>query len=169
MAIHRIPVLGFQTLPDSTGDVFPESYSIKATNDRWPYNVFVFNDGAAPEFLFFAFPVPKNYVSAPKMVVWWTSGTVAGNIVLDFKYRAIGGTDTESLDQTGESEAVLGGALSGPSAINERMESLITLTAANIAVDDIMQCELIRDPTDANDTKADAITVHGVLFEYADV
>lgn len=168
MATRDYHVLGFQTLPDVTGDVFFEPYSVKATNDRWKYGIFVFNDGAAAESLFFAFPVLRGYVSAPKIVVWWTSATTAGNIVFDFKYRAVGGSDLESLDQTGESEAVLGGALSGPSAVDERMESKITLTAANIVVGDLMQCELIRDPTDANDTKAAAITIHGVLFEYAD-
>ena len=169
MAKHRIPIFGFATNPDATGDVFQEPYSIKAINDRWKHLPYVFNDGAAAEFLFGLFDVPVNYFGLPKFVVVWTSGTVAGNIVFDAAYRAVGGSDVESLDQTGQSEQVLGASgISGPYIINERMVTLITLTAANFAAEDTVEYEISRDPTDANDTKAAAITVHGVLFEYTD-
>ena len=170
MATHRIPILGAATLPDATGDMFFENYDVKAANDRWKYLVGVFNNGAAAAFLFGMFGVPKNYIGAPKFIIHWTSATTAGNIVFDVAYRAVGGTDTESLDQTGQSEQVLGASgLGGPSIINERVETSIALTGSNFAADDTVQFEISRDPTDGNDTKADAITVHGIYFEYDDV
>ena len=44
MATHRIPILGTGTVPDTSGDVFQEPYTIKATNDVWGRLVWIFND-----------------------------------------------------------------------------------------------------------------------------
>lgn len=167
MATHRIPILGWNTVPDTSGDVFFEPYSIKVTNDVWDYLVAILNDTATRIGLRLKFDVPQNYVGSPAIVVIWTATATTGDVENDFDYRAVGGNDIESLDQTGTQETVNLND-TAPSAIHERMENKLTLTAANIAAGDTVQAELFRDGVDAGDTMAAAQIVHDVLFEYVD-
>jgi len=167
MSVIRIPILGPHTAPDDSGEVFIEPYSIKATNDVWKYSVFIFNDTATRDGLRGKFNVPKDYVGTAKIIVVWTATATAGDVEWDFDYRAVGGNDTESLDQAGTQESVNQND-TAPSAINERMEAVLTLTAGNFAADDTVQFELFRDGTDGGDGMAAAAIVHDVLFEYTD-
>lgn len=167
MATHRIPILGFGTVPDDSGDVFSEPYSIKATNDVWGHLVFVFNDSGARDGLRGLFHVPKNYVGTANLIIIWTSTATSGDVEWDFDYRAVGGNDTESLDQSGTQQSVNSND-TAPSAVNERMEISIALTDGNFAADDTVQFELFRDGVDAGDTLAAAALLFGLFFEYAD-
>ena len=167
MATIRRSILGFATIPDASGDVFFEPYSIKATNDVWRRLVVIFNDTAARDGLRGAFNVPKDYVGAPKIIVVWTATATSGDVEWDFDYRAVGGNDVESLDQTGTQESVNVND-TAPSAAHERMEAFLSLTAANLVPDDTLLFELFRDGTDGGDTMAAAAIVHDVLFEYSD-
>lgn len=167
MATHRIPILGWSCVPDSSGNVFFEPYDIKATNDVWDRLVLIFNDTATRIGIHGGFTVPKNYVGSAKLVVVWTSTATSGDVEWDFDYRAVGGDDTESLDQAGTQESVNLND-TAPSAVNERMETLITLTAGNFAIDDEVEFQFFRDGTDGGDTIAAACIVFNLLFEYAD-
>ena len=167
MAIHRISILGANTVPDDSGDVFFEPYSIKATNDVWKYLVGIFNDSGTRIGLRGKFNVPKNYVGTAKIIAVWTGTAITGDVENDFDYRAVGGNDTESFDQTGTQESVNQND-TAPSAVNERMENILTLTSANLAADDTVQFEFFRDGTDAGDTMAAAQILHDLLFQYDD-
>jgi len=167
MTTQRIPILGFGTVPDDSSDVFLEPYSIKATNDVWKYLVAVFNDSSTRNGLRGTFSIPAIYVDSANIVVVWTTTVTTGDVEWDFDYRAVGGDDTESLDQAGTQESVNQND-TAPSAINERMEASLSLTDGNFAVNDTVQFELFRDGTDAGDTIAASITVHGVYFEFSD-
>ena len=167
MATHRIPILGFGTIPDDSGDVFLEPYSVKATNDVWERLVAIFNDVSTRIGLRGGFSVPENYVGTAKIVIRWTSTATSGDVEWDFDYRAVGGDDTESLDQAGTQESVNQND-TAPSAAHERMVAELTLTSANLAAGDEVEFELFRDGTDAGDTLAAAAIVFGVYFEYSD-
>jgi len=167
MATHRIPILGWSAVPDGSGNVFFEPYDVKATNDVWDRLVLTFNDTATRIGIHGGFTVPKNYVGSAKLVVVWTTTAITGDVEWDFDYRAVGGDDTESLDQTGTQESVNLND-TAPSAVNERMETAITLTAGNFAVDDEVEFTAFRDGTDAGDTIAAAVMVFALLFEYSD-
>lgn len=167
MATHRIPILGWSAVPDSSGNVFFEPYDVKATNDVWDRLVLVFNDTATRIGIHGGFTVPKNYVGSAKLVVAWTTTATTGDVEWDCDYRAVGGDDTESLDQAGTQESVNLND-TAPSAAHERMETSITLTAGNFAVDDEVEFTFFRDGTDAGDTIAAATMVFQLLFEYAD-
>ena len=167
MATHRVPILGHGTTPDTSGDVFQEPYSIKAINGLWQRLVTIFNDTAARIGLRGGFAVPKNYVGTPKIIIVWTATATSGDVEWDFDYRAVGGDDSESLDQATAQESVNQND-TAPSAIHERMEVSLSLTAGNFAVDDEVEFELFRDGTDAGDTMAAAAIVFGVYFEYTD-
>lgn len=167
MATHRIPILGWSTVPDDGGDVFFEPYTTKATNDNWGHHVLVFNDTAAKESLYGVFDVPQNYVDTANLVVVWTSTATSGDVEYDFDYRAVGGNDTESLDQATAQESVNSND-TAPSATDERMEISIALTDGSFAAGDTVEFILSRDGTDGGDTIAASVLVFGVFFEYAD-
>ena len=167
MSIHRIPILGWGTIPDISGNVFFEPYNVKATNNVWDRLVCIFNDTATRIGLAGGFTIPKNYVGSAKLIIVWTSTAITGDVEWDFDYRAVGGDDIESLDQVGTQESINLND-TAPSAVNERMECTITLTAGNFAADDEVEFELFRDGTDAGDTMAAAAIVFSVMFEYAD-
>jgi putative transposon-encoded protein len=168
MATFRIPILGFNTIPDTSGNVFVEPYSVKATNDVWPYSIICFNDTATRIGIRGAFAVPKNYVGTPAVVIVWTSTATSGNVVWDFDYRSVGGDNTTSLDQATVQQAVTV-TDAAPSAANNRLEVSISLTAGNFAVDNTVQFNFYRDGADGADTMAAAALLHGLSFQYTDV
>lgn len=173
MTTFRKSILGHNTVPDTSGNVFQEPYTILASNDVWGYLIWRFgsSNAAAPTTRFGLrgqFAVPKNYVGSPKIIVVWTATVTTGDVVYDFDYRAVGGNDTESLDQAGTQESVTV-TDTAPGAANRRLEAQLTLTAGNLAIDDTLQFELFRDGTDAADTMAASGIVHDVLFEWTDV
>ncbi len=172
MATHRIPILGWKTVPDTSGNCWFEPYTILATNDVWGYLIARFgaSNAAAPTTrigLRGSFDVPQNYVGTAKIIIHWTSTLTSGDVAWDIDYRAIGGDDTESLDQAGTQESATV-TDTAPSAANERQTATITLTSANLAAGDTVQFELFRDGADAADTLAGSAMLHELLFEYAD-
>jgi len=169
MATHRIPILGAHTNPDATGRAFFEPYSIKATNDLFKHLVLVLNNPGASEAhgVYGTFEVPANFVSGAKIKFRWTTTAITGNVKFDFDYRAVGGNDTESLDQATFQEA-LTVTDAAPSATDERMEAEVTLTDANLAAGDIVEFYFTREDGAGVDTIAAAVTVHSLMFEYAD-
>jgi len=166
MATHRIPILGPGTVPDSSGDVFFEPYSIKASNDVWNRLVLIFNDSGNKDGCQGGFVVPKNYVRNANLIVVWTAATDTGTVTWDFDYRAVGGDDTESLDQSGQQEQVTA-TDNAPSTAQNRIETSIALTDGNFSVDDEVTFELFRDTP--NDTMSVSAIVFSVMFEYTDV
>jgi len=167
MATHRIGILGWNTAPDAGGQVFFEAYNVKATNDIFRHLALIFNNSGATNGIYGAFVVPANYVGSPVFKLYWTSTAITGNIKMDLDYRAIGGNDTESLDQATFQEN-LTVTDTAPSAVNERMEATMAATAGNFAADDIVEFFLTRESGNAADTMAAAVQIHGFTFEYSD-
>jgi hypothetical protein len=167
MATFRIPILGAHTVPDNSGNVFFEPYTLQATNDNWGHLVVLFDDTATRIGLFGAFDVPQNYISGANIIVHWTSTATSGDVEWDFDYRAVGGNDSESLDQATAQESVNQND-TAPSATDNRMTVTLALTDSNLLPGDTVEFSLFRDGTDGGDTMAAAATVHSVLFEYKD-
>jgi hypothetical protein len=171
MATHRIPILGFPTLPDATGRVFFEPYNVKATNDIFKNLVLILNDPGASQNhgVYGKFRIPTNYVGTPKVVVAWTSTATTGTCLFAFDYRAIGGNDAESLDQASFQEQIDISDVA-PTATDRKLEVSGALTAGNLAADDEVEFYFYRDGTTGapTDTMAAAAIVFGVYFEYSD-
>lgn len=169
MATHRLPILGFATIPDTSGDVFFEPTTIDATNDFFKGLVLVFADSGADDEIFGRFNVPKNYVDTANLIVVWSTTATTNDWEIGIAYRAVGGNDTESLDQTTAQESLLtGNNDTAPSAVNERMEFSIALTDGNFAVDDTVQFIFSREGADVGDGIAAKIRVFDLFFEYND-
>lgn len=167
MATHRLPIIDWHATPDSSGSVFVEPYPTKATNDLWDHLHFIFSDTATRIGLFGLFTVPQNYVGTAQLVIVWTTTATSGDVEWDFDYRAIGGDDTESLDQASAQETVNNND-TAPSATDERMVCTINLTSSNLAAGDVVEFLLARDGTDGGDTIAAAVALVEAYFQYAD-
>ena len=166
MATHRVSIFGLSS-PDSSGNVFYEPYSIKATNDFWKHQIVVFNDSSTDDYLSGSFGVPKNYVGSAKWVIVWTSTATSGNAVWEQGYRTVAGDDANSLDQATaeETQTVTDAA---PGAANRRLEVSITPTSANFAADETVEFKFGRKGTSGSDTMAAAAMLFDLFFEYAD-
>lgn len=169
MATQRLPILGWATKPDNSGDVFIEPQSIKGTNDFFDGLVLIFNDSGNDDEVNFRFTVPQGYVDGANLVIVWTTTATSGDWEAGIAYRAVGGSDTESLDQATAQESLLSGNnFTAPSATNERMVSSISLTDGNFSPGDTVQGKASREGADAGDTIAAAIRVFELFFEYED-
>ncbi len=169
MATHQVDALGGPNPSGGgAGAVFPEPYAIKATNDKWNPLVWVFNDTATKDGLHARFVVPQDYVGSPVFIPVWTATVTSGNVALELQYRAVGGDDAESLDQSTAQET-LTVTDAAPSAAHERNTPSMSATAANIAAGDLVELILFRDGTSGSDTMASALILFGLIFQYADV
>ena len=167
MATHRISILNTATRPDDSGSISHVPYNLKTTNSQWKHFIFVFPKTATRVGIHGQFAVPQNYAGSPKLVIVWTANNTAGNTVWDFDLRAVGGDDTESLDQAGVQESV-SGTDAAPGAVHRRLELAINLTAANFVAGKTVQFFLPRDGTDAANTMNAEAFLIDAFFEYSD-
>jgi hypothetical protein len=167
MATHRLPITNFIN-PDDSGEVFLAPYSVFATNDQWKHLVIRMNDDDTNRVGFYGqFEVPQNYVDTASIVVVWTAQVTSNNAVFDFDYRAVGGNDTESLDQSGTQESV-STTDAAPSAVNERLEAELTVTDGNFAAGDTVEYFFALDGSDASCTISDVLQIFGLFFKFND-
>lgn len=173
MATHWVQIRDL--FPDTSGKCWWEPYSILGTNDVWGPGLILRydedgNNNAQLTTRVLAtgfFTVPNNYVGSPKIYVIWTSTITSGNAVIDFEYRAVGGDDSESLDQAGTQES-LTVTDAAPGAANRRLTPSVSLTAGNLAAQDTVEFNVGFDGTDGSDTLAGARLIVNLVFEYAD-
>lgn len=169
MATHRLSIINRWSLPDTSGDVYFEPVTVAATNDFFKSNNLIFEDSGNDDELFGRFYVPENYVGTANLVIVWTSTATSGDVEFGFAYRAVGGNDTESLDQATAQESLLSGNNdAAPSAVNERMEYSISLTDGNFAAGDTVQFIFSREGADAGDGLGAKLRIYDLFFEYAD-
>ena len=159
-------ILGGLAAPDGSGNVYPNLFSAKATNDLWKGQCFVFKDTSTKDSLALVFKVPKNYVGTPKLVITWGTVVTSGNVEWETDYRAIAAA--ESLDPTTWQETVASGAVAVPGTTLLSKETSLALTGGNFSVDDLVLLHLSRKGSSGNDTAADDVEVLDVEFEYAD-
>jgi hypothetical protein len=168
MATHEISLLGPQTVPDATGNVWQQPYSILATNLVWKNLVYIFADAGITNYLYGVFTIPQNFVSAPVIVFIWTATATANSVVWGFDYRVVGGTDTTSLDQTTAVESVTVTS-NAPTATDRRIRVTVALTSANLAAGSTLEFRLSRNPSNGSDTMAASAELFDALLNYADV
>lgn len=168
MATHRVSILGPNTMPDTSGNVFFEPSGIKRTNDLYNELIVVFKDSGTKISLRGAFVVPVNYVGTPVVrIVWAANNTVANSeAVWDFDYRAI--AVAETVDPTTHQESVTVTTTCSTTVWN-RNDSTVSLTAGNLAAGDYVEFLLSRDGADASDDLAQDVQLLGAFFEYVDV
>ena len=168
MATYYLNILGHATNPDPADTVFWVPYTIYATNDVWAGQVAVFPDDGTRTGLHGWFTVPQNYVDSADFRVRWTSTAVAGDLEWDVDYRAVGGNDTESLDQVGTQRS-LNGNDTAPGAVNRRLDFVIPgAVDGDFSPGDTVEFALFRDGTDGGDGMAASGLLFELIFQYDD-
>lgn len=162
----KVPLFGnIGTLPDTSGDVVPQSLAILATNDQWPHGIFRFNDSGNRDGINFARKIPDDYGSGAGILLEWSTSATTGDAEFDVDYRAVGGDNAESIDQSGVQESVNSND-TAPSTTFFKMQVTISVTDGNLAAGDILQGTVFRDGTDAGDTISAAIILIGAWLDY---
>lgn len=171
MATHRIPILGFATRPDDTGECFFEPADLNfGSNDLARHFILALGSALAAQptvkhGVYGAFRVPKNYVSAPKFLWEWAATLTSGDVRFDVDYRAI--AVTESLDpSTWQESLTVTDTAAGTARLSNAAE--VSATAGNFAVDDIVEFFFGRDGVDAADTMAGRAYIFELTLEYSD-
>lgn len=166
MATRWKSILGASWKPNVAG-VYVADYSEFATNDLWDSTIVVFPNSGTRDGLVGRFIIPSWFVSVPEIVVVWTGITTTGNVVWDFDYRAIGGNDAESLDQATVQEA-LTVTDAAPTAAHNMLTATMSMTAGNLATQDVVEFELFRDVANVADTYADNALLFELYFRASD-
>ena len=167
MATQRIPLFGYQIRPDASQVAWIAPADNFTSNDVWKHDVLVLLDDTATKGGFYgALTVPKDYVSAPKVILVWTASVTSGNAKFQFEYRTVAGDDTTSLDQAGVEETVTV-TDTAPGAAFRRLEASMTLTGANLAIDEMLTFYLTLRGDDAATTIASNCLIYDALFEYS--
>ena len=168
MAVHTIPILGASTLPDTSGSVYQEPVALNLqANDRYPALCYVFADTGTRLVLGTTFRVPDDYVGTAKILLYWATTVTSGKVVWEFNYTSIAAGETT--DPSTDQEAVTSTGTTVNGTARFLAIETITLTSANLAALDLVQCGIARDGSDAtNDTAAASAYLLGAFFQYAD-
>lgn len=169
MANHQISILNGSVAPDNTGRCWFEPFDVIATNDIWRHLILRFSNPTSAQLHGFygQFSLPLNYVGSAVIIPIWSCALTSGNARLRFTYRAVGGDNTESLDQTGNQEVVTITDAAGGAA-NRRMTPTMALTSANLAAGDTVEYLFQRLDDSGTDTINGDIVLHDLLLQYAD-
>jgi hypothetical protein len=163
-------MLGANTVPDTTGRCWWETYDTAATNDVWKNLIVRFKDpsGGQAHGIYGIFTVPQNYVGTAAVIPIWTSTATSGNCRWRLTYRTVGGDDSTSLDQTSNEEqsSVTDAA---PGAANRRLTPTISPTSANFAAGETVTFLFERNDDSSTDTMAADALLFDLIFQYADV
>ena len=163
MATHRINILGAMTLPDTSGEVYFQPYSVVDTGAVVDPMVLMFNDSGTVDGVRGVFQVPQNYVGSPVLRIVWTADATSGTCVFDWSVLPRSGTEDmgAAAARTTETDSTTKSSTAFARETND-----ITLTAGDYAAGDTVLFELFRDTI--TDTMAADCAVFEVLFEYAD-
>lgn len=167
MAVHRPPILGRNTWPDSSGSVGQELTSVMFTNDLFPQPAWRLKDTATRIWVNDRFVVPSNFNNSPKAVIDWTTTVITGAVSLSFAYHAANGTDSQTVDPAAFLEEVVG-TTNAPSSALRLMRTTIALTGANFSPDAFIQFQVARRGDLGTDTMVGDIYLLGARFEYQD-
>ena len=163
MATHRISILGAGTIPDTSGEVFFQPYSIVDSGTVLDPLVLMFNDSGTKDGVRGSFEVPQNYVDTANLVMKWTANATSGTVIFDWSVLASSITEDMGAAAVRTSETVTD-TKTGTAFLLEVIS--MTLTDTDYVAGDLVTFELFRDTV--NDTMAAAAAVFSVHFEYAD-
>jgi len=169
MATHDIPILGFATLPDTTGNVFFEKLETAVATAAANLDMLGFtmpDPGAADEGLSGKFNIPQNYSGTPVLVIRGIlNGTPDNTLGFGFNFT-LGRADSETADIAYETDLANNATWTGY-ADEEMYEETITITpSAAFAAGDEVFFFFYRDGSVDDATFEFNLT--GLFFRYND-
>jgi len=163
MATRSIPILG-NAIPDSSGKVYWQPYSISDSGAVIDPQILVFTNSGTKDGARLSFFVPDNYVGSPVLIPKWTADATTGTLTWDWSLLSledgedVGGAATRTTETGTETKSGTAFLLQSHS---------ITLTAGDYEAGDLVNAEIFRDSV--TDTMAAAALLFGLKFQYSDV
>lgn len=152
--------------PDTSGNAFWETSSVKLANDLYPTRqVLVYKDTATLIYAYGAFRVPQNYVGTAKLTYRYAVNATSGNASFKCNYKSI--ADGESFDPTTADETPAVSTVATPGTAFLEKEGSITLTSGNLVAGDLLEFGFGRDGAGADTIAADLMLL-GLAFTYND-
>ncbi len=153
---------GAGLVPDSSGNVFMEPFTILSGSAFFAYNIMAFADTSTLDCAYTRFNVPINYTTgATTWIVDWNTTATSGNAIWTLDYRDVS-TATLAATTSQESLTVTTAASGTASA---RTQSTMTATASNFTAGDIIQIRFCRNGA-GSDTIAATLAIHDLRFSY---
>lgn len=169
MSVVRRPIFTGAALPDTSENVYPEPFSVKATNDLVDATVLIFEDSGTDILIALGFFIPKEYTTdaAPKIGGTAQCTATSGDYIMKMEMRAIALGEDGDPSTFQETEEV---TTTVPGTALQDQEFFGTFTAANFAADDRVILNLIRKGSDSLDTLAASLIVRPetLFFEFDD-
>lgn len=153
---------GANLIPDSSGNVFAEPFTVLSASAFFAYQVMAFADTATLDCMYSRWNVPINYqATTTTFIIDWNTTATSGNAIWTLDYRDV---STATLAATTSQEALtVTTAASGTASA--RVQSTVTATAANFSAGDIVQIRVCRNGAGA-DTIAATLAIHDIRFSY---
>lgn len=166
MATHRIPFSGLLVPHDVASPPRWQPAAVLDANDLYPsVPVLAFPDSGTKIGASCLLTIPKNYVGSPKIVLRWKTTATTGDVVWDVDCRSI--AVNEPGDPTTHQEALTVTDTADATA-RDLNDAEVSLTAANLAVDDSLFLTVSRDGANGSDTLAAVAELVEAWLEYAD-
>ena len=169
MATHRLPIMGFGTVPDATGECYMAPIDVEIPGlGTFPGSnlVMVLKDPSADTGFYGQFLVPKNYVDTANIVVVGVIDGTVGATSIDFEMSYISKADNEAIDVGWTESVAFDTGNTNGWATEDMLEDSAALTDGNFAVDDTVMYYFKRDQG-SDDFNGD-FHVTGLFFEYND-
>lgn len=166
MATHVIPIMNWSIQPDNSGDAYFDIYSNHEVTPQYDMSVLILTAATTTKIeLSGSFRIPQNYVGTATFRCFWTADATSGDWEFDLEYRsiAIGEAGNPTTDQE-----TLNVNDTAPGTAFLVQEAVLTPTASNFAVDDIVFFKFGRDDSDAGDTLTADVIVFDLYFQYDD-
>ena len=164
----RLPIIGFATVPDATGECFLSivSTEMALATGLMKNLVFVLKDPSADTGFYGTFHVPQDYVDTANIVVIGILDGTVGTTSVDFEMSYLARADNETIEAAwAESVAFNTGNTNGWTD-EDLLEDSAALTDGNFAAGDEVFYYFKRDQ--GTDDFAGDFHVTGLYFEYSD-
>ncbi len=172
MAIHRQPIMGFSTIPDSTGECFlsPLSVEMALGTGLMKSLAMVLKDPSADTGFYGSFTVPQNYVNTANIVVVGIFDGTTGTTTVSFQFNYIDRADNETLEATWDETVSFDSPTTSGYTTEDYVEvSAAALTDANFTAGHQVFFYHIRDQSaEVSGGFVGDFHVTGLYFEYND-
>ena len=167
MATHRLPIMGFGTVPDSTGECYSNviSNEVSLGTGLMKNLVMTLKDPSADTGFYGTFQVPQNYVGTPKIVVIGVLDGTVGATSVDFEFSYLTRVDNESIEAAWEENVTFNTGNTNGWTTEDLLEDSGSCSA-NFTAGDTVFFYFKRDQ--GTDDFVGDFHVVGLYFEYAD-
>lgn len=173
MATLAVPITllpGMATFPDgSTNNLLPGMTKRKGTQASANGDPFIQTldfDASQREQVWYTFPVPANFASAPTLLIVWGANATTGNVVWGCRVQAQtpGDTDTPYSRAMATAQTATAAVL-GTTARRETSTSIAITNTDSMAAGDMLTIQIYRDGANGSDTCSVDAEVQYFVFD----